>query len=76
MGAHNAILSRALDVAGLNLMMPNEDGSERCPLCYMQAEHDAHCKEPGCKQSFETWIGYAADDAKAETVRLGLIASA
>jgi len=74
MGAHYAILGRALEVAGLSLMLQNEDGSDRCPLCYLQAEHDKHCTTEGCGHSFEPWIGYAADDMRKEAVRLGLMA--
>jgi hypothetical protein len=74
MGAHNAIVSRALDIAGLSLMAPNEDGSQRCPLCWIQKGHDEHCQEIGCKHSFEPWIGYAADDMRKEAIRLGLMA--
>jgi hypothetical protein len=76
MGAHNAIVMRALDIVGLNLMARNDDGSDRCPICYLQASHDEGCKEEGCKHSFEPWIVYAADDARKEAVRLGLMAEA
>lgn len=75
MGAHNAIVARALEIGGIELMMPNEDDSERCPLCFLQAGHDAQCKEEGCKHSFEPWIGYAADEALAEATRRGLVGS-
>jgi len=76
MGAHNAILSRALDIAGLNLMMQNEDGTDRCPLCYLQQQHDLSCKEEGCTHSFEPWIGFAAKDMLAEAKSLGLMSEA
>lgn len=74
MGAHNLIVSRALDMVGLELMGKNEDGSEICPLCYLNAAHKRGCKEPGCTWTYDkTWIsgpcGLMFDEAK----RLGLI---
>lgn len=73
MGAHWAIVSNAMNLVGLNLVAPNEDGSERCPLCYIQKEHDAHCAVPDCKQNYDVWIERAADDMLTEAKRLGLI---
>src|SRR5207249_3916186 len=48
MGAHNAILRHALDAAGLTIMAPNEDGSDRCPICYLTTEHAKTCTDPAC----------------------------
>jgi len=62
MGAHNAIVRNTLGVTGISVMHPNEDGSDRCPLCYLTAEHERHCTDPTCTADFETWIGRAADD--------------
>ncbi len=75
MGAHNAIVSRAIEIVGLGLLIPAEDGVEKCPLCHLQAGHDATCTEVGCTHSFEPWIGFAANDVRAEAVRLGLMAT-
>lgn len=33
LGAHNAIMSNALDQFGLALMMPDEEGKDRRPVC-------------------------------------------
>lgn len=38
MSAHWGITNQVLDRAGLYVMFPKEDGSERCPLCEV-AEH-------------------------------------
>jgi hypothetical protein len=73
MAAHNMIVSRALDMIGLELMTANEDGSERCPICSLQMGHDANCKEPGCKYSYDSWVEYAARDTLEEAKKLGLV---
>lgn len=73
MTAHLAIVGRALEIAGLHLMVDNEDGTDRCPLCFLQANHDATCKQEGCTHSFEPWIGLAADDMLTHAKELGLV---
>ncbi|HXN30594.1 MAG TPA: hypothetical protein VN894_01985 [Polyangiaceae bacterium] len=76
MGAHNMIVRRVLDTVGLDLMLSNEDGSEKCPICYIAAGHAAQCKDPTCKVDaawYERWLGLAADDALTEAKRLGLV---
>jgi hypothetical protein len=74
MAAHNAIVGNALDTAGLAVMTPNDDGSERCPLCYLKALSLAapgcECSDPTCTpesraERFERWIDCAADDQLA-----------
>lgn len=76
MTAHNAILANAMDAAGLAIMAQNEDGSDRCPLCYLNTGHDERwpdgCPELGCPgpKPFDVWIGYGADGAKAVYERL------
>jgi len=74
MGAHNAIVVRALDIVGLDLLTGGEGETEKCPICYLQAGHDATCKEEGCTHSFEPWIGFAADAMRKEAIRLNLMA--
>lgn len=74
--AHNQIVGNAMSLVGLSLMAPNEDGSERCPLCYLQSLHEATCSEADCKWTYEqTWIPGAAGEAFTEAVRHGLVAS-
>lgn len=64
MGAHNKIVEHALGAVGLALFQPNDDGSPRCPICYLTALHQAQCRDPKCGQDFEAWINFAADGSK------------
>lgn len=57
---------------GLELMVDNADGSPRCPICYVQKEHDKNCTDTGC-EPYETWIGLAADAALAKAKSLGMV---
>lgn len=65
MAAHNAIWARAMDVAGLAIMAPNDDGSDRCPICFLNEAHAAECAGPPCElprdTAFDHWIDKAAD---------------
>ena len=74
MAAHNILLSHIMDVRGLALMLPNDDGSDRCPLCYMI--ESCGCGEAGCKTKSEQWLEYAVRDAVEVAKELGLLASA
>jgi hypothetical protein len=69
-GAHNAILSNALDIVGLDLMMPNDDGSDKCPLCY--AITNCRCNR-GDECDFRKWIDYAADEQLQVAKDLGSV---
>lgn len=70
MAAHNQLVSNAIGVVGLALMMLNEDGSERCPVCYLIA--NCQCGKAGdCP--FTTWTTKAADGARAYAIELGLV---
>lgn len=66
MRAHMAILSNALDVAGLDLLQPNEDGTDRCPICYLNRIHDERCQGPPCVlprgTAFDGWLERAVDE--------------
>jgi hypothetical protein len=64
MGAHNTILMHALKAAGPAVLVDNEDGTARCPLCYLTEAHKQSCTDPNCEQDFEKWIEFAADGAK------------
>jgi hypothetical protein len=77
MAAHNAIVGNALNTAGLAIMAANDDGSERCPICFlMAAAAGCQCGAPACTPEaraaqsarFEAWIERAADD---ELERIG-----
>lgn len=61
--ANNAIWNNALNVAGLEVMTPNEDGSERCPVCFLL--ETCPCKKEDC--SYKRWVEYAANDALEAT---------
>jgi hypothetical protein len=71
MSAHNAIVSNAMDTAGLEIMMPNEDGSDRCPICFLQ--QSCKCGAPDCKERYEQWVEFAARDAFERAKSLGLV---
>jgi len=74
MEAHNAIVSNAMGSAGLAIMSPNGDGSERCPLCFLVAVCQCPDKgTPAC--AYAKWIGYAANDSLARAKELGLVGS-
>lgn len=80
MACHNMIWQRALEMIGLSLMADNEDGSERCPICFIKAEHDRRGDCRGCAWDDPAavdayWIDGPADAARREAVRLGLLAS-
>lgn len=76
MNAMWLLVNKVADVFGpqgmLLLIQDESDGSDRCPLCFLQVEHDKACQNPRC-QSFDLWCGYAADDMLQEAKRLGLI---
>jgi hypothetical protein len=84
MAAHNMIFSRAMDMVGLALMVDDEDGTPRCPICFVKRAHDEQvpkCEEPGCLWNTQEgvdayWIAGPADAVREEAVRLGLVASA
>ena len=72
MSLHWMIVNRAMSVAGLELMMVNEDGSERCPLCYLIA--NCPCGQ-GEACPIRKWPDGAADAVREEAIKLGLMAS-
>jgi hypothetical protein len=76
MGAHNAILSQIMRIGGIDVMMDNPDGTERCPICYANAKHKEFCTDPVCTYSYDHFIERAADDALAEATRRGLVGTA
>ena len=57
MAAHNMILGNALEAGGLIAMQPNDDGTGRCPVCYLNVPE---------------WISFAADGACRHAAALGL----
>lgn len=61
MSAHLAIVSNAMNVVGLELFGTNEDGAERCPICFLVAS--CRCGQDVC--TFETWVERAADEQLA-----------
>jgi len=76
MGAHNMIVSAALEKLGLDLLIANESGPDKCPLCELQAAHVAHCTIEGCTFTYEaTWIPGPVEAAYQQAVKLGLVTS-
>lgn len=76
LGAHNAIISVAINQTGLELLVVNiVDGVEQhhCPLCYLNQKHTVHCTEPDCKFSYDVWIDHAVKDMVEEAKKLGLV---
>lgn len=65
MWMNNILWSKLLELGGINLMMPNEDGSDRCPLCFMNEAHKAACEVPDCTYTHDIAIDWAANAAKA-----------
>jgi hypothetical protein len=65
MGAHNLIFANALDAVGLVIMA---DGV--CPLCYLLENCQCGGKED-C--DVRNWTKYAAEAAKKEAQRLGMV---
>jgi hypothetical protein len=72
LGAHNALVVNLLSTAGLEAMAPNDDGSDRCPLCFVIDR--CQCGE-GEACPFRSWIVRAADDQLTEARRLGLVSN-
>lgn len=75
MSAHNDIWAHAMQQpSGMSVMYANEDGSERCPICWTRDKHAESCPGlPECaltSAGFEAWIEIAADRAKTEYSRL------
>jgi hypothetical protein len=73
MTAHFGILDNAMRVAGSAVMESNANGSPRCPICFLQTEHDKACKDPACEQSYDKWIDCAADEALEQAKNFGLV---
>lgn len=73
MSAHMAILGRLMDIGGPAVLFDNEDGSERCPICFANQQHLLRCTKPDCSYSFDDFIAGAADDQLVEARRLGLV---
>ena len=70
MGAHNSILSNAVALVGLEIMQTNADGSDRCPLCFLNENTRLDRAEHG-PAPFDAWIDRAADDMDRAAVQLG-----
>ncbi len=65
MAANFAIWENCMRVVGLEAMAFNDDGTERCPLCFMNEQHLVECKDPNCSKNpkeFDSWIEHATKD--------------
>jgi hypothetical protein len=86
MGAHWALINRAMDTLGqvgispLVLMASDPEHPEReCPICYLNylsAEHDKTCNDPACQKpkglTFDNWIESVADHMKKVVAEMPL----
>jgi hypothetical protein len=76
MSAHWAIVNNVISCVGLRLMVPNEDGTGKCPLCFIAADHLEHCRMPDCKiKNYDEWIIRAVADELEHAKSLGLVIS-
>ena len=73
LSAHNSIITNVLGVAGLQVMQNNEDGSERCPMCFVKTL--CNCGRAECAAKFEGWIQRAVDDELAYAKEKGFMLS-
>lgn len=77
MGAHWAIVNNAMPYVGLELMTMNEDGTHKCPLCFITADHKARCEVVGCTvENFDEWIVKAVEGQLQGAKGLGLMGDA
>lgn len=74
MDANMRITMMALDQGGVTLMAPNDDGSERCPLCEVErcgVKADGHPEQgPGWAS---IWINECCDQIRNEFVEHGAL---
>lgn len=62
MYAHNAIVTNAVNAAGIGMMLAKDDGGEWCPICFLV--ENCRCGEgDACRARWESWIDLAADEA-------------
>lgn len=66
-----AIYGNAMEIGGLAVMTPEEDGSSKCPICFLKKmtveEGACSCGDPQCTPEnraagFERWIQHAATE--------------
>lgn len=70
MAAHWAIVNRSMSIAGLTIMHPNDDGTDRCPLCFLITSCQCTLGD-GCH--YRGWITSVADFVYAEAREKGLV---
>lgn len=61
MGCNNMIFAKGLEVLGIGLMAPKEDGGQRCPICEALASYR------------DWWINGPADCMLKEAKEKGLV---
>lgn len=72
MAAHWAIVNRAMGMVGLAIMAPNDDGTDRCPLCFLVSTCECGL---GDACHFKLWIPSVADYVRGEAIKLGAMPS-
>ncbi len=70
-GAVALMVRNAIDEGGEEVTHDNDDGSSRCPICFLNAS--CSCGLPDCSSSCDHWFGCAADMAFEEAKRLNLL---
>ena len=76
MGAHNHIVSSALDVLGPMLFQTTDSGEGQCPICSLDIHHREKCTDAGCTYSYDIWIEKSVVKMFERAVSLGLVPQA
>lgn len=65
MYAHDRIVANVMNYTGLDLLLPDGNDAERCPLCFVASNHREKCIDPTCHvDSYDHWIDIAVTEAK------------
>ena len=70
MVAHNMVMERATQYFGLALFTPNEDGSEKCPVCLLLTVPDTQGRDRAALE--QHYSGDLADFMYEECKKMGI----
>lgn len=68
MDAHMAIVANAVKLAGPMILADNDDGTPRCPVCFLDYAHRVGCEGPPCTLPRFGAFDYMLDRAVADAV--------